>query len=259
MLQPLKVNVSQCGLPEGIGENIQHSLSLGLPELQVGLLKHDGTFVLCASGPSIANHVDEIKQDQENGKTLCAVKGAYDFLRGHGITPDLYLSVEPRYKPVLDPSEETAFLLASRCHKQMFEDLKSFRVYLWHSWSIEDGTEHLMGKPLIGGGTTSGLRAVNVGYLLGFRKFKWYGMDSSLGEQGEKRVGQDPLSDFVKQYEVIVGEENPTVYRTNAAMAAQANEAQVIYNVMPDISVSVIGEGLIPAIWKERQKRGLHC
>jgi hypothetical protein len=256
---PLAINVSQCGLLEGIGENIKHSLSLGLPELQFGLLTHDGTFVLCASGPSIEFHVDEIRADQAAGKTICAVKGAYDFLRGHGITPDLYLSVEPRYKPVLNPAQETSFLLASRCHPQLFEDLKSHRVYVWHSWSVEDGTEHLIGKPLVGGGTTSGLRSVNVGYLLGFRKFKWYGMDSSLGLKGEKRVGQDPLGSDVKQVEVFVGEDDPKGYITNMAMGAQAQEAQTIYSVMPDITIDVIGSGLIPAIWEQRKLRGMHC
>ncbi len=257
-MQPLKVNVAQYGLPEGIVENIKHSLSLGLPELQLGVLKHDGTFVLCASGPSIENHLEEIRKDKEDGKTLCAVKGAYDFLRGHGITPDLYLSVEPRYKPVRDPSEDSAFLLSSRCNKQLFEDLKSHRIYLWHSWSHEDGMEFLKGKACIGGGTTSGLRAVNVAYLLGFRKFKWYGMDSSLGLKGEKRVGQETLSPHVKTIEVQVEEDGP-IFVTNMAMAAQAEEVQTLYSVMPDITVDVVGTGLIPAIWEKRKQMGLHC
>jgi hypothetical protein len=257
-MRPLNISVSQCGLPEGIGENIKHSLSLGLPELQFGLLVHDGTFVLCASGPSIAFHVDEIRADQAAGKTICAVKGAYDFLRGHGITPNLYLSVEPRYKPVLNPAQESAFLLASRCHPQMFEDLKSHRIFVWHSWSVEDGADLLEGKVLVGGGTTSGLRAVNVAYCLGFRKFKWYGMDSSLGIRGEKRVGQEPLGSDVKQIAVCLEKGGPE-YITNMAMGAQAQEAQTIYNVMPDITVEVVGEGLIPAIWEQRKQRGYHC
>ena len=257
-MEKLKVNTVQCGLPERIAENIQNSLSLGLPELQLQVLRHDGTFVICASGPSIANHIDDIKQDQQNGKTLCAVKGAYDFLRGHGITPDLYLSVEPRYRPILDPSQETSYLLSSRCPPEIFSDLKEHRVFLWHSWSTEESMEFLIGKPCIGGGTTSGLRAVNVGYCLGFRKFKWYGMDSSLGEKGEKRVGQERLSDHVKTVEICL-EEGGETFITNIAMAAQADEAQTIYEVMPGITVDVVGTGLIPAIWEQRRKRGLRC
>ena len=36
-------------------------------------------------------------------------------------------------------------------------------------------------------------------------------------------------------------------------MAQQANEFQMIYTVMPDITVEAVGPGLIAAIIKERQ------
>jgi hypothetical protein len=222
------------------------------------VFRHDGTLVICGSGPSIEKHVEDIRRDKEAGKTICAVKGAYDFLRGHGITPDLYLSVEPRYKAVTNPAKETTFLLASRCHPQMFEDLKPYSVLLWHSWSTDDQMEALQGKVCIGGGTTSGLRAVNLGYCLGFTRFKMYGMDSSLGTKGEKRVGQEKLGDRVNKIEVQVGENGPA-FITNMAMAAQAQDFQSIYDVMPEVTIDVIGEGLIPAIWEQRKQRGLRC
>lgn len=257
-MRPLAIDVRQFGQPEGIADNIRHSLGLGLPELQLGVFRHDGTLVICGSGPSIEDRVEDIRKDQQSGKTICAVKGAYDFLRSHGITPDLYVSVEPRYKPVTNPAKETSFLLASRCHPQMFEDLKSYGVYLWHSWSTEDQMELLRGRPCVGGGTTSGLRAVNIGYCLGFKKFKMYGMDSSLGQRGEKRVGQDKLDPRVNTTVVRVEADGPE-FITNMAMAAQAQDFQSIYDVMPDITVDVIGAGLIPAIWEQRKARGLRC
>lgn len=254
-MQPLKVDVRQWGMPEGIGDNIRYSLTLGLPELQIGVTRHDGTFVICASGPSIQDHIEEIRQDQKDGKAICAVKGAYDYLRGHGITPDLYLSVEPRYRPVRDPSERTTFLLASRVCRQVFDELKNHRIVLWHSWSEGDGMELIQNRMIIGGGTTSGLRAINVGHVLGFHKFKLYGFDSSLGNKGEKRVGQDPLGESVKTIEIVVdGCETP--FTTNMAMCAQADDFQSIWDVMPEISVEVIGDGLIPEIWKQRKAKG---
>lgn len=254
-LKPLSLSVTAWGQNGEVVENIRHSLTLSVPELQIATFKHDGTFVICGSGPSIEDHVEEIRADKEAGKPICAVKDCYDFLVSKGIIPDLYLSVEPRYKPIKTPQKESAYLLASRCNPRMFEDLKDYRVVMWHSWSREDELAVLDGKPCIGGGTTSGLRAVNVGYCLGFRKFKMYGMDSSLGKRGEKRINQDKLGNEVKTIEVSL--ENGEVYITNMAMAAQANEAQSIYDSMPDVSVDVIGSGLIPAIWKLRKERGL--
>lgn len=255
-MQELALDVRQWGTPEGIGENIHSSLSLGLPELQVMLYTHDGTFVICGSGPSIVDHLDKIREDAKSGKTICAVKGAYDFLVENGITPDLYLSVEPRYRPVRLPQKETTFLLASRVSKQLFEDLKAFKVVLWHSWSEEEYNKLLEHKPCIGGGTTSGLRAVNLAYCLGFRRFKIYGLDSSLGKRGEKRVNQTPLTKDIKTIEVVCGDE---VFVTNMAMAAQAMDFQMIYQIMPDVTIEAIGDGLIPAILAERKKQGMVC
>lgn len=253
-MQPLSIDVRQYGMPEGIDENIRHSLSLGLPELQIGLLKHDGAAVIVASGPSVKNHLEEIRQEQEKGRPVLAVKGAYDFLRKHDITPDLYCSVEPRYRPIEKPSKRSAYLLASRVNRQLFDDLKGYSVYLWHSWSDEDSMGMLKHKFCIGGGSTSGLRAINVLYLLGFRKLRLYGFDSCLGERGEKRVDQDPLGDEVKRIDVIVGGRR---FVCNMAMAAQAQDFQHIYSVMPDLSMETIGSGLIPAILDERRKQGL--
>jgi len=255
-MKSLKIDVRQYG---GFGEvegNILHSTSLGIPELELNLDPHDGVFVICGSGPSISDNVEKIRSDKESGHTICAVKDAYDFLRANDLIPDLYLSVEPRHKPVRNPHKGSTFLLASRCHKQMFEDLKDYPVKLWHSWSEQEDMEILKDRPRIGGGTTSGLRAVNVAYCLGYRKFKMYGMDSSLGVRGEKRVGQDTLGDHVTKMDVIV---DNVSYITNMAMAAQAQDFQSIYDVMPDISVEMIGTGLIPAIWQARKQRGLRC
>jgi hypothetical protein len=254
-MRELSIDVSQYGTPEGILENIGYALTLGLPELDKITPPHDGTFVVCGSGPSIESTFPQIRDDQLEGFVVCAVKGAYDFLRGKGITPKYYLSVEPRYRPVKNPSANSTFLLSTRVNLQQFKDLEDYPILMWHSWSIED-PDFDKGKMYIGGGTTSGLRAINVGYVMGFRKFKLYGFDSCLGERGEKRVGQEKLADYVSRTNVIVGDRE---FQCNMAMAAQAQDFQSLYDVMDDITIEAIGDGLIPAILEERKKRGLRC
>lgn len=248
-MRELSIDVSQYGEPEGIQENIKYALSLNLQELQPAPCCHGGRIAIVGSGPSLEEHIEDIRNET---CPVLAVKGAYDYLRERGITPDLYLSVEPRYRPIKNPSKDTFYLLASRVNKKMFDDLKDYPILLWHSWSIND--EAPAGKLAIGGGSTSGLRAVNVAYVLGYRKITFYGMDSCLGKSGEKRVGQDPLSDHVEKTDVIVGDES---YLCNMAMAAQAQDFQNIYDVM-DISMEVKGGGLLAAIQKERQRLGYH-
>ena len=251
-MRELAIDTLQYGVPEGIAENIRYSNSLGLPELTMPPCANGGTFILCGSGPSIKNHIEDIKKDQEAGFPVCGIKGAYDFLRENDVTPDLYVSVEPRYRPIENPSDRTTYLLASRCHSQMFDDLKDYAICLWHSWSNQESIipEGAIG---VGGGSTSGLRALNIAYILGFKKVKMYGMDSCLGEKGEKRVNQEPLSDKVEKTDVIVGDRT---FIANMAMAAQAQDFQMIYKIMPGIHIEVVGGGLLAAIIEERQKQG---
>lgn len=254
-MRELAIDVAQYGLPEGIAENIAYSATLGLPELNAFTEAHDKTIIVAGSGPSLAWHIDKLREDKKKGIEICAVKGAYDYLRGRGITPEYYLSVEPRYRPVENPSHETVYLLSSRVNQKMFDDLDDFNVVLWHSWSDQDEVELDPDKMHIGGGSTSGLRAVNVFYVKGYRKVKFYGMDSCLGMRGEKRVDQEPLADHVSKTNVIVGERE---FLCNMAMAAQAQDFQSIYDVMPDISIECCGDGLISAIIEERKKQGFH-
>ena len=101
----------------------------------------------------------------------------------------------------------------------------------------------------VGGGTTSGMRAINIGYLLGYRKFVLYGYDSCNRADGIKRFTGEMTGPTM---DVYVGPEGKK-FTCNAAMAQQANEFQMIYSVMPDITVEAVGPGLIAAIIKERQ------
>ena len=120
---------------------------------------------------------------------------------------------------------------------------------LWHSWT--EGPEFKAlgaGKLAVGGGTTSGMRAINIGYLFGFRKFVLYGYDSCNRADGVKRFTGEMTGPTM---DVYVGVERRK-FTCNAAMAQQANEFQMIYSVMPDITVEAVGPGLIAAIIKER-------
>jgi len=252
-MQELKINVSHYGTEESLVDNIKHALTLGLPELTLSLIAHDGTFVVCGSGPTLKQHVEEIRAEYKKGRPICAVKGAYDFLVGHDIIPAIFVSVEPRVRPINNPHPDTVFLLASRCNPELFESLKDYQVVLWHSWSIGYENDAHNGHMAIGGGTTSGLRAINIGYTLGFHNFHLYGFDSCLIE-GEKRLGQGPIDQQVTTTDVIVGGKR---FVCNLAMAQQADDFQYIYEFLPGIHVESFGDGLITAILNERAKQGL--
>jgi hypothetical protein len=107
-------------------------------------------------------------------------------------------------------------------------------------------------KIAIGGGTTSGLRAINIGYVLGFRHFTLYGYDSCNRADGVKRFTGETTGPSV---DVYVGGPGGRKFNCNAAMAQQANEFQKLFDVMGDIKLDVKGPGLIAEIMRVREAR----
>ncbi len=254
-MQPLAIDVGQFGSAKGHQENIRGALSRGLPELVPALCSHDGTCVLVASGPSTPQFLEEIREERKRGRPIVAIKAAHDLLCENEIEPDLFVSVEPRDRRnnLKSKTQNTIYLLASRVAPEVFDHLGKERVIVWHSWSSDEEMEVFKnsGKFMIGGGTTSGLRAINLMYVLGFRNFVLYGFDSCLAEDGKtKRFDGSQAGQTI---DIIMGGRK---FLANYAMAAQAQEFQNIWRVMPDIHVEAKGDGLLAWIISERKKHG---
>jgi hypothetical protein len=254
-MQPLAIDVSQFGAAEVNAEYIRAALDRRLPELTPALCSHDGTFVIVGSGPSLPRFLDEILEEREKGRPICAINGAHDWLCEQGIEPDFFLTVDPRPMPqnFKRLNDYTRYLIASRCNPETFDALKDRKVILFHSWSDQPECKVWMdkGKFGVGGGTTSGLRAINVGFVWGFRKFVLYGMDSCLAEDGiTKRFTGEKAGQTI---DVIVGGKR---FLCNYAMAQQAKDFQEIYKIM-DVTIDAKGDGLIAKILEERRKKGL--
>jgi hypothetical protein len=258
MLRPLALDVTTFNIPEGVCAYIESSIERRLPELMPALCSHDGTFVVVGSGPSLADNIDGVREERGKGRPICAVKAAHDYLVEKGIEPELFLSIDPRDRRnnVQRETENTVYLLASRCAPQMFDHLKDRKVMIWHAASSADENKVLADhgvKFLIGGTSTSGLRAINIGYFMGFRKFVLYGMDSCNAEDGiTKRVDGSLTGATV---DVIV-DGSMKKFTCNVAMAEQAQAFQLLWKYMPDVHVEVKGGGLLAAILEEREKRG---
>lgn len=258
MLQPLALDVTTFNIPAGVTAHIRENSARRLPELLPAICSHDGTFVIAGSGPSLAATYEGLKEERAKGRPICAVKGAHDFLISKGIEPDLFLSIDPRDRRnnVQRETHDTVYLLASRCAPQLFEHLKDRKVMLWHAASglDERALMHELGiKYMIGGTSTSGLRAVNIAYYMGFRKVVMYGMDSCNAADGiTKRVDGSLTGQTV---EIVVGKTGRK-FTCNIAMAEQADNFQKLWIMMPDLKVEIVGDGLLKAILDERTRLG---
>lgn len=255
-MKPLAFDPSTFNIPEGVEENIRLSMKRCLPELQPAICSHDGHFVVVGSGPSLKDNFEGVREEKAKGRPVCAVKAAHDFLIERNIEPDVFLSLDPRDRRnnVQKETESTIYLLASRCAPELFEHLKDRRVMVWHAAGAEKENQVLREfgviQKAVGGASTSGLRAIYVGYIWGFRHFVFYGMDSCNAEDGvTKRV--DGSLTGVTQDVYVSGRK----FVCNIAMALQAQEFAILLSVLPNISIEIKGGGLLAAIQEEHKRR----
>lgn len=140
---------------------------------------HDRVLSIAAGGPSLADTWQDLKG------TVVAVNGSLQFLLDRGVVPWAcgILDPGPQMKDIVPRHADVQYFVASICDPSLFEHLEGLKVRIWHPSGVngmEDAlNEHSSDWTLIGGGSTMGLRWLNLGYTLGFRKFEFHGLDSS--------------------------------------------------------------------------------
>lgn len=235
-------------------DHMDSAVRRGYPEVKQAELPHDGMVALVASGPSVASQLEKIKEMRQAGVKIVAIKDAHDWLIENGVIPDFALAIDPqehRWNCFQRKHKDVCYAIASQCHPKVFDHLESMNVLLWHPYITLNQTRPA-GKIVIGGGTTSGLRAMSLFYVLGFRHFALFGYDSCLN--GKKlRVNGSGVNDGEPITEIRIKPDGETFY-CNPAMALQAEQFQDYFQYMPDASFYCFGGGLISAIIAERTR-----
>lgn len=226
--------------------NMRLALARGLPTVRP-CHAHDGVLSVAAGGPSLA----DTWQDMEGA--VAAVNGSLDFLVSRGLKPWGCGVLDPgsHMPAVVGRHEGVHYFLASICDPGLFDHLDGMSVGLWHPSGVPGMTELLHearpdGWLAVSGGTTMGLRWLNLGYTLGFRHFELHGFDSSYRAGAthaypDHTDGNEPLT--------IDG------YRTKLAFVRQVHEFFVIleaFNEMAEpITVEMHGDGWLQDRWRE--------
>lgn len=194
-------------------------------------------------GPSLADTWKQIK------RPMVTVSGAHDFMVDKGIVPDYHVDCDPREhkaKMLKRPQGATTYLMASVCHPSYWGVLKGRNVRLWHlingndletvAWVMQNHPEGI--KSMIGGGSSVGMRAMNVMAALGFRRFNIHGMDNSFTTQRHAgaHLGKDQDKIWVK-----AGNRN---FQTTQQMVQAAVEMEEFLQTQ-DAEVVFYGDGLM--------------
>lgn len=281
----LKIQARCIADDETLIGHIESALGRGLQEF-ADSPAHNGEAVLVGSGPSVREYVSEIRKHKQKGHMIIAVKSAHDFLIERGVVPHIALGVDPQAKIKSSFSrrrKEVTYFLASQVHPEVFDYLKGYRVILWHLFTGKEKEKELLKDKLkVGGGSTSGMRAMTVAYLMGFRKLHLYGYDSCIRTSllkvtGELVKGIEPWLD--KAREAIGDKSNEELFQwmtdnhgrevpilklfvegksfwADKAMAAQATEFEMMLNVLQGVQVKAHGEGLIQHLVEQGAKAG---
>lgn len=209
--------------------------------------EHDGHAVIIGGGPSVADHIDELRYRKSEKQTFFALNGAAKYLTGLGIDPDYTVIVDAREHNKSFIGYSWAYLISSQCHPSL---LDGANVTLWHQEYPDDMArfdaclpENHPAHTLIGGGTTVGLSAMVVAYAMGYRKLHLYGYDSSYRNGATHAYKQDD-----PQNVACVSTVEGKSFNTSLAMAKQAELFPGLATSLIDLGclITLRGDGLLP-------------
>lgn len=242
---------------EALRGHLAHAASLGLPDVEM-VPPHGRDAVLIGGGPSLKDTWKRIRSFKGDVVTS---NHTHDYLINRGIVP--------RYQVLLDPSDalhtsfkpdaRVTYLLAATCHENTFAALRGHDVRVWYPQVMDD--MRLPGKVIVPGGSTAPLRFLTLGYGMGYRRFRCFGLDGSVTPEGTHAY-EHPTDPERALIEVVVDGRR---FATTPTLARQADGFRRILKNFhagaqagrgDPVRVFTYGDALIPFIHRQMQKRG---
>lgn len=219
--------------------------------------------VLVGSGPSVKDHLEDIRERYERGEEIIAIKGAHDWLIENGIVPRAAFALDPqqsRAKCFKKLHKQVLYLCASQMHPDTWEHMRGYQVLVWHS-RIEAGQEKLPGwdtQLIVQNCSTSGNSALLLMHWLGRRRFEVYGFDSSIpvprGPIGRlmarlrgrlMKIDGARVPPEKRIFEVTVGDQR---FQTTAELVSQVVEIHPLLKMLGRLRLTAHGEGYFQAV-----------
>lgn len=246
------------------GEQLQHIAenSAALTTWIGNYQAHEKVALFVSAGPTVDSYLEEIKRRQAEGAVVFAVKHAFPALKKAGITPDWTVILDPR--PVdgksthgiirtelfKDAGPEDRFLFATMTHPSVRKHLeeKGAQLFGWHAHTQAT----VAAKPaafdtgmVVMGGTCSATRIPMLAFVMGFRRFEFYGYDFFYPEN----TTQEGIKQKLMKITLGADKHFLTTGELVAAMQDLGQWNQWLVNNR--ISVKFHGEGAGAAIWEQ--------
>lgn len=242
---------------------IEANLDRNLPEIAT-IPPHKGKMLIAASGPSLMENIDLLRRLNEFPEAhITATKSSHDYLISQGIIPRFcqFLDGRDHSAGMFTPHDDVVYLVASMCHPNLFDKLKDNKVFVYHAISAGNNKKAHIEKrrpnaAWVFGGCTTPLRAMPLGFLIGFRFFVFFGLDSCYTEKKVHEYLDSVQSDgLTREVEVICAGRK---FITTPQMMGQIQDFGVIMKRKPkNVEVYLVGDGLINWRDKNRDENGL--
>lgn len=277
-----QVKTRNCVEDKDIKDNVHYSLSLGLPMIPKFAI-HGENAVVCSAGPSIVNHLPEIREwNNTPGSRVLCVKHSHDLFLDAGIVPWACALLDPRahVKDFIDrPHPDVKYFVSSTCHPSTYDRLLSRGANIWMYHALVGAGEedlvrmHLaatrreraktteklqeygvsldLNQPfesvdmMVAGGTTAASRGISLLHMMGFRRFTLYGFDSCYWES--KDLKETNKEGQPKYHYLSFG--GKPLY-TDAELVAQVQDFKHLQSAMQDVTFDVRGDGAVPRVMR---------
>lgn len=182
-LAPLILSYDVCETSDNILRNIRQTLETTYqPYMPLIAPPHKRRLSIVGFGPSIKKTWTRLKGD------VWATNGAHNWLIERGVIPKyaMFWDAAKVVSGFIRPHKDVTYLIASRCHRSVFEALDGYNVYVWHAVGdagIEDLlVEYERMEPMLGHGSAAVTTSMLVASNMGYRNMHIFGGDSSYPE-----------------------------------------------------------------------------
>lgn len=208
----------------------------------------DEPIAIACFGPSLNDTWEKLR----DFKTIISCSGAHKFLLERGIVPTYHTEVDPRpHKATLigTPHKEVQYLIASTCHRAVFDLLEGYDVRLWHVFDNQEEALRTLppGEWALTGGSSVGLRAMTLARHLGYTNLHVFGMDGNESDAYGKHAAEHPSQP--KGY--CITEYKGVEYKTTPSLLACTKQTFHELNQMYDVRATFYGDGLVQALAKD--------
>lgn len=146
-----------------------------------------GPVAMCAAGLSLLKTLPILKALHAAGIPICAIKGVAGVLLAHGIVPKyaVFLDSRPDQIRLLDRTHpDITYCLGSQIDPAIYQKLEEqgCQIRVFNGAEMKLFTEP--NTDFITGGSTSGMRAINLMRWAGYTAFHLFGYDCSVEDGG---------------------------------------------------------------------------